>query len=847
MPGTIAAQLGFRSFEALVESPSEQPVLLLVDNCEHVLAAAADAIATLLDACRAPTVLATSRSPLGVPGESLVVLGPLPVPPTDDADSPALRLFRERAADAGVTVSDEEGPSLVRLCRELDGVPLALEIAAARLRTMSAAEILERLHSGVDVLARTAYRGVRRHRSVTETVQWSYDLLPPDIADGFERLGVFAGPFSAAMADAVAGTADAAATDALLQAMVEASLLAVEHRGAATWYRMLVTVRAFARRRLHEHGGADATMDALADHVVATVRALTEASHAGWSGLQLQDLMVLYENVATALRWCLDHDERPTRAVWLCGVLWGVVHQAHADDIAALAEASLSRWPDTTAPGVADIAAVLATARQLLGDATGSRSLAEATLPDADHAPYAPVTLPRLLAHAAHARGDAVQAIELFDEASAAARSREMTGMAMECEAFRASLLADVGRGDEALSELARILEEARTTGADLNGIWALTTEGYVRLRLDPGSASPVITEALSLSRRAGYPAGVVAGLRSMAMSQLTTGSTVDAANTLLTLVEEPLALAAVGSDLRMLLDITAVVLHRLGRPGSADLAATAQASAGVSVLLSIGHELFPLPPRTGGRVLARRDAIALARRELAKLVETGPDAAQAASSIPRAPTAVRPEAPSAGGADLTDGGSGDSLFADAVFADRGELWEVGYAGRTVHVRAAKGVSDLARLLRQPHHEVHCLELMGVAVDQDSTGEVLDPESRRSLEQRLRDLQAEIDEAEADHDLGRADRAQQEFDVLVDHLTTALGLGGRSRRAAGTANGRAPRSPSGSGRRCADWLRCTPTWAAASRHRSRPAHSAPTVPSNPSTGGREGLVSRGRD
>ena len=191
-------------------------------------------------------------------------------------------------------------------------------------------------------------------------------------------------------------------------------------------------------------------------------------------------------------------------------------------------------------PGVADIAAVLATARHLLADGDGARTLAEAALPDAAKAPYAPVTLPRLLAHAAHARGETAAAMAWLDKAVGAARARGMTGVAMECEAFRASLLADLGGGEEALTELTRIGEEARLSGADINGIWALTTEGYVRLRVDPGSAMPVISEALDRSRRAGYPAGVVAGLRSVVMAQLSRGSVHEAAGTLLSLAARP-------------------------------------------------------------------------------------------------------------------------------------------------------------------------------------------------------------------------------------------------------------------------------------------------------------------
>jgi hypothetical protein len=111
-----------------------------------------------------------------------------------------------------------------------------------------------------------------------------------------------------------------------------------------------------------------------------------------------------------------------------------------------------------------------------------------------------------------------------------------------------------------------------------------------------------------------------------------------------------------------------------------------------------------------------------------------------------------------------------------------GDYWDVEFAGRPVHLKASKGLTDLARLLSTPGREVHCLELMGAGVEQSSSGDVLDATARRRYEQRIRDLQAEIDSADADNDFLRADRARVELDALVDHVTAALGLGGRSRR-----------------------------------------------------------------
>ena len=158
--GALAAQLGFSSFDALLSSPTDQPALVVVDNCEHVGDAAAAAVAALLAECASPRILATSRSPLDLPGESILALAPLGLPGagTGDASATAVRLFLDRARHAGTAVQGLDDEEVGELCRRLDGVPLALEIAAARTRSLAVGDILRLLDDGIDVLARPRFR-----------------------------------------------------------------------------------------------------------------------------------------------------------------------------------------------------------------------------------------------------------------------------------------------------------------------------------------------------------------------------------------------------------------------------------------------------------------------------------------------------------------------------------------------------------------------------------------------------------------------------------------------------------------------------------------------------------------
>jgi hypothetical protein len=120
-------------------------------------------------------------------------------------------------------------------------------------------------------------------------------------------------------------------------------------------------------------------------------------------------------------------------------------------------------------------------------------------------------------------------------------------------------------------------------------------------------------------------------------------------------------------------------------------------------------------------------------------------------------------------------------------FVRLGDRWDVTYAGVSSSLSSTKGLEDLAELLGRPHREIHCVELVGAMVETASTGEVIDTRARREYEQRIRELHADVDEAEANNDAARAERAQTELDAIVDHLTAALGLGSKTRRQAGTA------------------------------------------------------------
>ncbi len=261
--------------------------------------------------------------------------------------------------------ADDQLDVIVEPSATSNGVPLAIEIAAARARTMRPAEILAWLGEGVDVLARPRFRGDQRHRSLSGTIDWSYRLLDTDARSLFERLGVFPGPFTASLATAVAADIglDATAADMALSSLVDSSLLVVESAGDTTRYRLLETVRAFVLSRLERNGAVDVAHDRFVDHVVTDVTAIMTVGATRWDNQGLGELLAIYDNIAAALRWCLAKDDGERGDCLLTAVLWGVIHQGHTDDIATLSDLAVRRWSDSDDPFAVDAAATAATAR----------------------------------------------------------------------------------------------------------------------------------------------------------------------------------------------------------------------------------------------------------------------------------------------------------------------------------------------------------------------------------------------------------------------------------------------------------------------------------------------------
>jgi predicted ATPase/class 3 adenylate cyclase len=314
----IAEDPGRPLLDTLVEAVGPRSLLVLLDNCEHVVDTCAKLADALLRNCRNIALLATSREPLGIDGERVHLVPSLDTPADDDdvdaiAATEAVRLFADRAAQHGVTLGwDERTASVVgRICRQLDGIPLAIELAAARLRVMSAAELDARLDQRFAILTGGSRAALPRQQTLLAMVDWSWELLNAAERPVLARLSVFAGGFDLAAVEAVAAGGDVPPDEVVghLGALVDKNLVQFDDTGAGpVRYRLLETVRQYAARQLQaQHPAAenDARI-AHRDHYLALAEAaapqLVARDQAEW----LDRLDLELDNLRAAIAFSLS-------------------------------------------------------------------------------------------------------------------------------------------------------------------------------------------------------------------------------------------------------------------------------------------------------------------------------------------------------------------------------------------------------------------------------------------------------------------------------------------------------------------------------------------------------------
>jgi predicted ATPase/DNA-binding CsgD family transcriptional regulator len=476
VPSVVAVALGVREqpgvpvVEAVAWVLARRQLLLVLDNCEHVIGAAAGLCAGLLAAADDVRVLATSREPLRVAGEARYRLAPLPVPGPDDADiggSEAVALFADRArrVDAGFTLDGRTGPVVARLVARLDGMPLAIELAAARVETLGVAQLLERIDDRFALLAGGDRLAPPRQRSLEAAAQWSYRLLGERERRVFRAVSVFPGPFTLEAAEAVAGPG----TGPAVLHLVDCSLLSPPRADpdGRSRYVMLETLRVFGAGLLAQAGEQDEAAAALARYALR----MAEEAAAGLAGSTGE--------VSAARR--LDAEDATMRQV----LAWALEQDA---GLAVRAAVALAPW------------------WSLRGRAAGQYPLLREAAGRAAPGSEEWCTAQFWLGYMAVDLFDLAGALGHFTAVIDAMRDRRPYPAVAYCLADRAITLLNLGRVSEAAQDARRSLAAARELGYPAGEVSAL---GALSLAaVDAGD----LDGAVQLARQAGQVPGDIPG-----------------------------------------------------------------------------------------------------------------------------------------------------------------------------------------------------------------------------------------------------------------------------------------------------------------------------------------------
>jgi predicted ATPase len=531
----------------LVTALAGRDMLIVVDNMEHVLDATGDLVRLITDLPRLQ-LLVTSRSPLRVRAERTFELGPLDVPEadatmSDAADSSAVTLFVERATavNPAFRMDDDDAPHVAAIVRALDGVPLAIELAAARTRTMSPREILDRLDSALSLLVGGARDLPERQRTVRSTIEWSVRLLDDEATAAFEALSVFSGPFTIEAAEAVlAGSHDDAY--AAVEALIDASLLWQHERDGVRVFGMLVLVRAFARECAAAHPSASAAaVERWVGYYIELARQSPMRMRGSGQLEWMRRLNAEAENLASVMRHLLDSSARDGAALdgavrdgaaldraaeyawslylylWTGGLL-GVVRDLMSELLDRAGRHGIPLAPRTEAIALYYTRAVAYWQDPGFDVLPGLERSAELFARSGDTASAALARVSVGLAHLSAPTGPAVPAARAALERSLAdfARADDAWGQAMT--------LVTLGRIDLATQDPAsaaqRFDESLRlaSSAGELLGITiAQHNRGWPKLLLgDPAGAEEDFAEALDTSLAMRHDEGVAYGLEGL-------------------------------------------------------------------------------------------------------------------------------------------------------------------------------------------------------------------------------------------------------------------------------------------------------------------------------------------
>ena len=533
---TVAAVLqvheepGRLILDTLVDAVGDRHLLVVLDNAEHVLGAVAKLADALMRCCPRAYLLVTSREPLGTSGEHVFRVPPLPVPPADLAAPGRLaafesvQLFAERALmyRQGFALDDANAAAVAAVCVRLDGIPLALELAAARLGSLSVPEISSRLDQRFRLLTRGSRTALPRHQTLRALIDWSYDLLHPAEQIVLDRLSVFAGGWTLEAAEAVTSAGDSGQWQVLdhLASLVDKSLVQTEEIQGSTRYRLLETVRHYAAERLALRPGSelDETRAGHRDYYLGLVETADLHLRGRDEAVWLDRLEVEFDNIRAALAFSVaDPDSAEPGLQLAAGLRWFCIMRGHGVEVLEALDVLLER-ADARMPTRTRALALNASCH--LRDRFADDSMIPSLAGEA-------ITIGRGLADDAiladalsdlcwfwYEHGDLPAALAQIDEAVALARTAGDPRLIADLLGHRAVFVGEDGDLDAAFADQEEALALSRTAGDNYRLAITLANFGVDEIAAGKlGAARAHLQEANMLADNLGYP-NISVGLR---------------------------------------------------------------------------------------------------------------------------------------------------------------------------------------------------------------------------------------------------------------------------------------------------------------------------------------------
>jgi predicted ATPase/class 3 adenylate cyclase len=524
--------------ESIVDFLRVKQMLIVLDNCEHMLGSVAALGESVLRGCGEVRLLATSREVLSVPGEQVVELRSLSLPRRSDppaeilaSDAVALFVERARAVRSTFGVDPQNAGAVAEICWRLDGIPLAIELAAARIAAMSAAEIGAHLDERFRLLQGGKRTALERHQTLRATVDWSYSLLSDAERVVFERLGAFGGAFDAPDACAVAngdGIEEWDVLDALASLVAKSMLVADEDDDGVTRYQMLETIRAYARERLDDQGAPDRWRRRHAEHYtrfsVEARDALLGPEELAWR----RRLRAELDNVRAAVFWSLDSNT-PGDHQFVLTIIANLASEVEGDRASGYGSWAARALPFTDEATPGQRAAILGAAAFdafRRGDLDRARTLAEEAVGGGvpvdcpcPSLPFVALASPSV-ATGRHADADAIMTAAL-EHAEAIRQHPPSEAILLGVR----SLFRSVGGNtDRARADAAASLTHARRIGNPLLLVVALSALGYAWIAEDPARAREAFEESVALTQSGASDVNYSLALRELARLRMRDG-----------------------------------------------------------------------------------------------------------------------------------------------------------------------------------------------------------------------------------------------------------------------------------------------------------------------------------